>query len=149
MYSDRRGNGQKPLRTKPSTQKTPDKTPWTKTPWTIERKFVQGAFLRVFYTRSIKNRGGVRDVWRTFGGSRDVWQSVTGGQNWPKIAWRTLWTAPEEVYFRALNQDLVNKMKLDLYLRRQDISTYRKQCVAAHYVLFEISGASWEEYKIR
>jgi len=28
--------------------------------------------------------------------SRDVWQSVTGGggQNWPKIAWRTLWTAP-------------------------------------------------------
>jgi len=30
-------------------------------------------------------------------GSWDVWQSVTegGGQNWPKIAWRTLWTAPK------------------------------------------------------
>jgi len=73
-----------------------DKTPGQKPPRTIESEFVQGAFVRVFCTRPTKNRG-VRDMWRTFGGSRDVWQSVTegeAGQNWPKIAWRTLWTAP-------------------------------------------------------
>src|SRR6218665_1363676 len=53
MYSDRRWNGQKPPRTKPSRQKTkpPDKTR------TIEREFVQGAFVRAFCTRPTKNRG--------------------------------------------------------------------------------------------
>src|SRR6218665_121651 len=58
MYSDRRGNGQKPPRTKPSRQKTPH----TKFPRTTEREFVQGAFVRVFCTRPTKNRGGPRCV---------------------------------------------------------------------------------------
>ena len=68
-YCDRRGNGQKPSRTK---------LPGQKPPRTIEIEFVQGTFVRDFCSRPTKNRGGVRDVWRTFGGSRDVWQSVTG-----------------------------------------------------------------------
>jgi len=75
IYSDRRGNEQKPPRTKPYRQKTPGQNPRTKTPQIIEREFVQEAFVRVFCTRPTKN-GGVRDVWRTFGGSRDVWHSV-------------------------------------------------------------------------
>ena len=53
-----RGNGQKPLRTKPSRQKTPDKTPEQKPPRTIEREFAQKAFVRVFCTRPTKNEGG-------------------------------------------------------------------------------------------
>ena len=81
-------------------QNLPDKRPLTKPPGqklpqTIEREFVQGAFVWVFCTRPTKNRGSeVCNV--LFGGSRDVWQSVTegGGQNWPKIALCTLWTAP-------------------------------------------------------
>jgi len=94
MYSDRRRNGQKPPRTKPSRQKTLWQNAPEKTPRTIEREFVQGAFVRVFCTRPTKNRG-VRDVWRTLGG---VPGCVTkcdrgGGQNWPTIAWRTLRTA--------------------------------------------------------
>ena len=86
MYCDRR-NGQKPTRIKKLRQKPPR---------TIEIEFVQGTFVQDFCTRPTKIRG-VRGVWRTFGGSRDVWQSVTGGgggQNWPKIVWRTLWKAP-------------------------------------------------------
>ena len=53
MYSDRRGNGQKPPRTKPPGQKTPR---------TIEREFVQRTFVRVFVLGLLKIGGGVRDV---------------------------------------------------------------------------------------
>src|SRR6218665_2348827 len=59
MYSDRRGNVQIKLpRTKPSRQKTPDKTHRAKPPRTFEREFVQGAFVRVLCTRPTENRGG-------------------------------------------------------------------------------------------
>src|SRR6218665_1839414 len=58
MYSDRRGYGQKPPRTKPSRQKTPGQRPSR----TIEREFVQGAFVRIFCTRPTKNRGVPRCV---------------------------------------------------------------------------------------
>ena len=63
------------------------KTTRTKIPvsnW--ERIYTVGFYLG-FCTRPTKN-----------GGVRDVRQSVTGegGQNWPKIAWRTLWTAPKQ-----------------------------------------------------
>ena len=83
MYSDRRGNGQKPHRTKPSRQKTPAKTSRTKTNPCKDT-------YTCMYVYITKN-WGFRDVWRTLGGSRDVWQSVTGGggQNCSKIAWRT------------------------------------------------------------
>src|SRR6218665_994784 len=48
MYCDRRGNGQKPTRTKPPGQKPLP---------TIEIEFVQGTFVRDFCTRPTKNRG--------------------------------------------------------------------------------------------
>src|SRR6218665_2860885 len=49
MYCDRRGNGQKPTRTKPPGQNPPR---------TVEIEFVQGTFVRDFCTRPTKNRGG-------------------------------------------------------------------------------------------
>src|SRR6218665_1637425 len=49
MYCDRRGNGQKPIRTKPPGQKPPR---------TIEIEFVPGTFVRDFCTRTTKNWGG-------------------------------------------------------------------------------------------
>ena len=62
MYSDRRGNGQN----HPG-QNLPGKDPLKKAlgekpPRIIEREFVQEAFVRVFYTRPTKNRGGPRCV---------------------------------------------------------------------------------------
>ena len=90
------------------TKTTPNKTFQTKTlltkpprqkpPRTIEREFVQGAFAWNFCTRPTKN-GGSRMCDVLFWG---VLVCVTkcdreeGGQNWPKIAWHTLWTAPYE-----------------------------------------------------
>src|SRR6218665_632398 len=62
MYCDRRRNGQKPPRTKPSRPKTPDKSFRTKTPRTIEREFVEGDFVRIFCTRPTKKSGGARCV---------------------------------------------------------------------------------------
>src|SRR6218665_2552176 len=61
MYSDRRGNGQKPPWTKLSRQKTPDKPPGQKPPLTIEIEFVQGVLVRMFCTRPTK-MGGPRCV---------------------------------------------------------------------------------------
>src|SRR6218665_215618 len=49
MYCDRRGNEQKPTRTKPPGQKPPR---------TIEIEFVQGIFVRDFCIRPTKNGGG-------------------------------------------------------------------------------------------
>jgi len=73
MYSDRRGSGQKPPRTKPSRDKRPpDKTPVQKPPRTIEIEFVQGALDRAFCTRPTKNRGGGPRCVAYFWGSRDV-----------------------------------------------------------------------------
>src|SRR6218665_2262422 len=58
MYCDRRRNGQKPPRTKPSRPKTPDKSSRTKTQRTIEIEFVQGDFVRIFCTMPTKKIGG-------------------------------------------------------------------------------------------
>jgi len=48
--------------------------------------------------QSLEFSGGFRDVWRTLGWGFEmydkVWQRNGGGQNWSKIAWHTLWTAP-------------------------------------------------------
>jgi len=52
MYCDRRGNGQKPTRTKP--------------PRTIEIEFLQGTFVQDFCTTLTKNRGGPRCVTAPF-----------------------------------------------------------------------------------
>src|SRR6218665_3040276 len=57
MYSDRRGNGQKPLGQNLPDKRPPDRTPGQKPPRTIEREFVQGAFVRDFCTRLTKNGG--------------------------------------------------------------------------------------------
>src|SRR6218665_3348899 len=63
VYSDRRENGQKPTRTKPSRQKTPLQNPGQKPPRTIEREFVQGAFVRAFLLDLLKIGGvGPRSV---------------------------------------------------------------------------------------
>ena len=68
MYCDRKGTD----------KNLPDKNlPDKNLREQLREDLYRGAFVRVFCTRSTKNRG-VRDVWRTFGGSQDVWQSVTG-----------------------------------------------------------------------
>ena len=85
MYCDWRGNGQKPTRTKPPGQKPPR---------TIEIEFVQGTFVRDFCTMATKNGGSeMCDVLSGVPGCVTKCDRG-GGQNWPKIAWRTLWTAP-------------------------------------------------------
>ena len=71
--------------------------PGQKPPRTIETEFVQGTFVRDFCTRPTKIRGGPRCVTYFRGVCDKVWQGE-GGQNWPKIAWRTLWTAPYIYY---------------------------------------------------
>src|SRR6218665_1830829 len=87
MYCDPRGTD----------KNQPGQTPGQKPPRTIEIEFLKGTFVWDFCTRPTKNQGSQRCV-TYFGGSRDVRQSVTegGGQNWPKIARRTLWTAPKK-----------------------------------------------------
>src|SRR6218665_3856695 len=76
MYCDRRGNGQKPLRTKPPRQK-PLRT--------IEIEFVQGTFVRDFCTRPTKNRGGGPEMGEVLsGGARVV--GVGGGMGRSKLA---------------------------------------------------------------
>ena len=80
MYCDRRGNGQKPTRTKPLGQK-PLRT--------IEIEFGQGIFVQDFCTRPIK-----KTYFWGVPGCVTKCDRGRGGQNWPKIAWRTLWTAP-------------------------------------------------------
>ena len=77
----------------------PDKAPRQKPSQTIEREFVQGAFVRIFVLGLVKIRG-VRDVWRTFAGGPGCVTKCDrgqGGQNWLKMAWHTLWTAPLNV----------------------------------------------------
>ena len=83
-------------------KRPPDKTPGQKYPRAIEREFVQG-LLSGFSVLGLLKIGG-RDLWCTFGRYRDVWQSVTGGggQNWQKIVWLTLWTAPERYSVPAI-----------------------------------------------
>src|SRR6218665_3347172 len=60
MYCDRRGNGQKPTRTKPPGQKHPR---------TIEIEFVRGTFVRDFCTRPTKNGGQRRKSVYNIGGT--------------------------------------------------------------------------------
>src|SRR6218665_1940606 len=85
MYSDRRGYGRILPRTKPSRQK-PSRT--------IEREFVQGAFVRIFVVGLLKV-GGSRCMTSFRGVPGCMTKCDRGrGQNWPKIALRTLWTAP-------------------------------------------------------
>src|SRR6218665_871910 len=91
MYCDRRGNRQKPTRTKPPGQK-PLRT--------TEIEFVQRTFVRDFCTRPTKNRGGgpmfvvmcgvifvrccfcaiflVRDT-KTWGGGSEMCDVLSGG----------------------------------------------------------------------
>jgi len=93
MYSDRRGTDKNHPGQNLPDKRPSDKTPEQKPPRTIERDFEHGAIVRVFFVLGLLKIGGPRCV-TYFWGSRDVWQSVTGrGQHWPKIAWRTLWTA--------------------------------------------------------
>src|SRR6218665_2900511 len=65
MYSDGRGNGQKPLRTKPSRRMTPDKPPGQNPPEQL-REFVEEVFVRVFVLGRLKN-GGPRCVTHFWG----------------------------------------------------------------------------------
>ena len=96
MYCERRGNGQnhpdKTFQTKDPLTKPSDKNPCEQLRENLYRGFCPG-FL---YYRPTKNWKGPRCVtyfWGEGPGMCDnVWQRE--GQNWPKIAWRTLWTAP-------------------------------------------------------
>src|SRR6218665_1147615 len=91
MYCDRRGNGQKPTRTKPPGQNPPR---------TVEIEFVQGTFVRDFCTRPTKNRGDPR--WVTYF-RRGVPGCVTkcdrgrGGQNWPTNSVTYFMDGPQSV----------------------------------------------------
>ena len=63
MYFDRRGNGQKPPRTKPSRQKTPDKNPREQLRENLYRGLLSG-----FFVLGLLQIGGwFRDVWRNLG----------------------------------------------------------------------------------
>ena len=121
MYSDRTGTdknhpGQNLPDKRPPWQNPGSKNPannWDRicTRWLLSGFFVLGL---------LEIGGGVRDVWRTFGGSRDVWRSVTGGRrgkNWPKIAWRTLWTAPYKI------TSMLNLKKMQLNSTPLQLST--------------------------
>ena len=71
MYSDRRGDGQIPLRTKPSRQKPPRKEPpRTKTNHPVKTYVCMHILLKL--------------------GGSEMCDRGEGGQNWSKIAWRTL-----------------------------------------------------------
>src|SRR6218665_1573212 len=61
MYSDRRGNGQKPPRTKPSRQKTPGQKPGQKPPRTNEKNLYMG-LLSGFVVLGLLKIGGSRFV---------------------------------------------------------------------------------------
>jgi len=94
MHSDRRGNGQKAPRTKPSKQKT--KTPDKNSREQLRDNLYRG-LLSGFFVLGLIIIGGPRCVTYFRGGSGmcdKVWQGRRGDKNWPKIAWRTLWTAP-------------------------------------------------------
>ena len=73
-------------------------SPKTKSPHKQLRENLYRGLLSGFLVLGLLKIGGGSEmcdvVW---GGSRDVWQSVTGGggKNWPKVAWRTLWTVPK------------------------------------------------------
>ena len=106
MYSDRRGYGQKPPRTKPSRQKTPGQKPLDKSPREQLRENLYRGLLSGFFVLGLLKIGGSEMCDVLLGGSRDVWQSVTGGrggQNWPKIAWHTLWMAPNSKDLRVID----------------------------------------------
>src|SRR6218665_2398040 len=75
MYSDRKGNGQRLPRTKPSRQKPPG---------TFEREFVQGAFVRDFVLGLIK-MGSPRCV-TYFWGSRGCVTKCDKGGGGSKLA---------------------------------------------------------------
>ena len=130
MYCDRRGNGQKPTRTKPPGQKPPR---------TIEIEFVHWTFVRDFCTRPTKNGGSkMCDVLSGVGGVPGVWQSVTGGggQNWPKIVRRTLWTAPylQAVYSDQFCAPVINYCNYTLYA-----ITYKSITIIHRQSLFSAS----------
>jgi len=94
MYSDRRGvdknHPKQNLQTKDLWQNSRTKTPANN--W---ERICTGGVGPGFCTRPTKNRRGPRFV-TYFGGSGmcdKVWQGE-GGQNWPKIAWRTFVDSP-------------------------------------------------------
>jgi len=97
MYSDRRGNGQKPPRTKSSRQTTLWQNSLDKIPREQLREYAYRRLLSGFFVLGLLKMGEGPRCATYFGGSRDVWQSVTRGKGskLAKIAWRTLWTAPE------------------------------------------------------
>src|SRR6218665_3485155 len=81
MYSDRRGYGQNPPRTKPSRQKAPDNSPREQL-----REFVQGAFVRIFCTRPTKNGGSkMCNVLLGVLGCVTKCDRGKGGQNWRDV----------------------------------------------------------------
>ena len=91
---------------------TPDKTFQTKDPLTnppgqkprkqLSENLYRGFLSEFFVLGLLKNRAGgseMCDVLLGGPGMCDkVWQG--GGKNWPKIAWRTLWTAPLLILIR-------------------------------------------------
>src|SRR6218665_1644357 len=104
MYCDRRGDGQKPTRTKPSGQKPPR---------TIEIEFVQRTFVQDFCTRPTKNRGseigdvlsggpGMCDNVRQGGvGSKLAKNSVTYFMDGPYGAVTLFQTQPLQLQWRS------------------------------------------------
>ena len=83
MYSDRRGNGQKP--------------PRTNNPREQLRENLYRGLLSGFFVLGLLKIGGIRDVWRIFVGGPGICDKVWQGEGAKlakKIAWHTLWTAP-------------------------------------------------------
>src|SRR6218665_4190649 len=82
MYSDRRGNKQKPGQNLQD-KRPSDKTPGQKPPRTIETEVVQGAFVWVFCTRPTKYRGGA-EMCDVLSGGPKICDKGEGGEKLAK-----------------------------------------------------------------
>src|SRR6218665_4161751 len=103
MYSDRRGYGQNPppdktFQTKDPRTKAPDKKPGEQLRENLYRGLLSGSFVLGLL------KMGRSEMYDVFSGvprcvtKCDRWR----GENWPKIALRTLWTAPWPIYLSQI-----------------------------------------------
>jgi len=139
MYSDRRVNGQNPPRTKPSRQNSSWQNPRTEIPENNWERICTG-----FFVLGLLKIGGPKCVTYFCGapGMCDkVWQRG-GSQNWPKITWRTLWTAPTRfrltgTHARKINY-LSNLFHAEMAVAFQRLYTMRRlsRCVLCFVLHF-------------
>src|SRR6218665_3688147 len=119
MHSDRRGNGQKAPRTKPSRQKTkpPDKNPREKLRENLYRELLSG-----FFVLSLLKIGGPRCVTYFWGVPGCVTKCNRAGSNWQKIA--LLLCEYSFYYIKASRQTATNNKRDVLYGRPRSLTLH-------------------------